>query len=75
MDYIPLVTDDFRVTFCRVTKSLCPDVQCIIWRKLLYEDIKLTTPSTPQKCRIKYSRVFGNSLPRNLLNTLHVNHL
>ena len=70
MDFIPLVTDDFRITFCQATKQLCPDVQRIIWKKLLYENIELDPPSAPLKCRIKYSRVSGSSLPHNLFGNL-----
>ena len=70
MDFIPLVTDDFKITFCQATKQLCPDVQRIIWKKLLYENIELEPPSAPIKCRIKYSRVSGSSLPRNLIENL-----
>ena len=70
MDFIPLVTDDFKITFCQATKQLCPDVQRIIWKKLLYENIELEPPSAPIKCRIKYSRVSGSSLPHNLFANL-----
>ena len=70
MDFIPLVTDDFRITFCQATEQLCPDVKRIIWKKLLYENIELDPPSAPLKCRIKYSRVSGSSLPHNLFGNL-----
>ncbi|ALI95350.1 hypothetical protein AP053_gp195 [Ostreococcus mediterraneus virus 1] len=70
MDFIPLVTDDFRIAFCQATESLCSDVQRIIWKNLIYQNIELDPPPAPKKCRIKYSRVFGSSLPRNLLASL-----
>lgn len=66
MDYIPLVTDEFRFAFCKATEELCPDVQRIIWKKVLYEDIKLSPPPTPKKCRIQYYTLSGNSLPLHL---------
>jgi hypothetical protein len=66
MDYIPLVTDDFRIAFCQATETLCSDVQRIIWENLLYKDIELEPPPAPKKCPITYSRVSGSSLPRNL---------
>lgn len=70
MDFIPLVTDDFRIAFCLATNSLCTDVQRIIWEKVIYEDINFVIPPTPQKCRIRYSKVSGSSLPHNLLKKL-----
>lgn len=66
MDYIPLVTDEFRIAFCQATNSLCSDVQRIIWKKLLYDNIELKPPLTPKKCHIQYSRVSGNFLPHTL---------
>jgi hypothetical protein len=71
MDYIPLVTDDFRITFCKVTAPLCPDIQRLIWEKVLYEDIRLEPPPTPKKCRIRYSRAFENLSPLGHQRHLH----
>lgn len=71
LDYIPLVTDEFRIAFCQATEPLCSDVQRIIWKKLLYENIELYSPPTPKKCRIQYSRVSGNFLPPSLLAHLN----
>jgi len=71
MDFIPLVTDEFRITFCQATEPLCPDIQRIIWKNLLYDNIELKPPPTPQKCRIQYSTVSGSCLPRNLFENLH----
>lgn len=70
LDYIPLVTDDFRIAFCQATEPLCTDVQRIIWKKLLYDNIELSPPSAPKKCRIQYSRVSGSSLLRPLHDEL-----
>ena len=70
MDFIPLVTDDFRIAFCQATEPLCSDVQRIIWKNLVYQNIELEPPPTPIKCRIRYSRVSGSSLPRSLLASL-----
>jgi len=73
MNFIPLVTDEFRVTFCRATEPLCSDVRRIIWEKLLYDNIELEPPNAPEKCRIKYSRVSGSCLPRQLFEHLSPN--
>ena len=70
MDFIPLVTDDFRIAFCQATETLCQDVKRIIWEKVIYENINVEPPSAPLKCRIKYSRVSGSSLPHNLFGNL-----
>ena len=70
MDFIPLVTDDFRIAFCQALEPLCQDIQRVIWEKVLYDTIKLEPPPAPQKCRIKYSRVSGSSLPHNLFANL-----
>ena len=71
MDYIPLVTDDFRIAFCQALEPLCQDIQRVIWEKVLYDTIKLEPPPAPQKCRIRYSRVSGSSLPHNLIGDIH----
>ena len=70
MNYIPLVTDELRLAFCKATEPLCPDVQRLIWENLLYKDIELEPPPAPQKCRITYSRVSGSCLPRSMLELL-----
>ena len=66
-DYIPLVTDDFRITFCKATSVLCPDIQRIIWKTVVYDDSILEPPCAPKKCSIKYSRTSSVSLPPNVL--------
>ena len=65
MDYIPLYTDEFAVAFCQATASLCPDVQRLIWHKVLYAPTISTPPPAPKKCP-KYSRTCSISLPRDL---------
>ena len=70
-DYIPLVTDDFRIAFCQATEPLCSDVQRIIWKKVLYDDIILETPSAPKKCSVTYSRTSSVCLPQNPLMYLN----
>jgi hypothetical protein len=66
MDYIPLVTDEFRIAFCQATEPLCPDVRRLIWEKVLYDTIRLEPPPAPKKCRIRYSRVSMNLSPLGL---------
>lgn len=41
MDFIPLVTDDYRLAFCTATKTLPSEIQQIIYKKAL------CTPSPP----------------------------
>jgi len=47
MDYIPLVDDDYKLTFVRVTKNLPEDIQKIIWAKAL--DVPPVVPNAPIK--------------------------
>ena len=72
MDYIPLVTDDFRIAFCSATSPLCSDIKHIIWKKLLYEDIEYVIPPAPQKWKKSpiYSRTSSATLPRDLFESL-----
>jgi len=42
-DYIPLVTDDYRIAFCQATACLPNDIQRIIWVKTL----ELSRPENP----------------------------
>lgn len=46
-DYIPLVTDEYKLAFCQVTNTLCTDVQRIIWSYVL--DVEPTCPPVPRK--------------------------
>jgi len=48
MDYIPLVTDDYRLAFCAVTASLPTDIQQIIYKKALNGG-EVSAPSAPKK--------------------------
>lgn len=43
MDYIPLVTYDYKLAFCQATSPLCEDVQRLIWQK-----VNVTAPVCPQ---------------------------
>lgn len=46
-DYIPLVTDDYKLSFCQVTNTLCTDVQRIIWQHVNVVEPKC--PPAPRK--------------------------
>ncbi len=61
-----LSTDELRIAFLQATAPLCPDVQRIIWKEVLYCTTPITPPATPTKCRsVSYTRS-QLSLPRNL---------
>lgn len=46
-DFIPLMTDDFKLAFCQSTNYLCNDVQMIIWKHVLITEPKC--PDAPKK--------------------------
>ena len=46
-DYIPLLTDDFKLAFCQATNGLCTDVQRLIWEKTIV--IEPMCPPAPKK--------------------------
>tara|TARA_B110000285_G_C14906335_1_gene505729 strand:+ start:240 stop:593 length:354 start_codon:yes stop_codon:yes gene_type:complete len=48
-DFIPLVTDDLRLTFCRVTQSLPELAQTQIWTSVLAHGTESFQPKTPRK--------------------------
>jgi hypothetical protein len=66
-DYIPLYTDEFAIAFCQATESLCPDVQRLIWHKVLYAPVS-NPPPPPKKCP-HYSRTCSISLPKDLFES------
>jgi hypothetical protein len=48
MDYVPLITNEYKLAFVQATGTLPGDVQQIIWAKLL-ENTEPVMPSTPKK--------------------------
>ena len=42
-------THEQALTFCLATAPLCPDVQRLIWKEVLREEIPNTPPPTPRK--------------------------
>ena len=44
-DYIPLVTEEYKLAFVQSTNKLPSDIQQIIWNKVL----EVPPPTTPQK--------------------------
>ena len=48
-DYIPLVTDDIRLSFCRATKGLPENCQVQIWTHVLIHGGESFQPVTPRK--------------------------
>lgn len=51
MDFIPLVTDEQRVVFCRATEKLCPDVKRLIW-DMYMKTFEPECPPAPNKIRV-----------------------
>ncbi len=64
--YVSIYTHEFALAFCQATAPLCPDVQRLIWKEVLYNPVPRDPPPTPTKCR--YSVLPGLSLgiPRHL---------
>ena len=60
VDYIPLVTYDYKLAFCQSTNILPNDVQQIIWKNVL----DVSPPSTPPKAPIKPSPRLKNMMQR-----------
>jgi hypothetical protein len=46
-NYMPLVTDDYKIAFLQATEPLCPDVHRLIWDLVL--DIEPKCPPAPLK--------------------------
>ena len=51
MDYVPLITYDYKLAFCQATSPLCEDVQELIWQKVLVDTP--TCPPAPIKRNLK----------------------
>jgi hypothetical protein len=51
-DFIPLVTNDYRLAFCQATRNLPELAQVSIWKKVMQD---VTPPSTPPPTPIKPS--------------------
>lgn len=54
MDFIPLVTDEQRITFLKATEPLCSDIQRVIW-DMYIKTFEIELPDAPRK--IKYIKV------------------
>jgi hypothetical protein len=54
MDYIPLVTYDYTLSFVRATNELPEEIQRIIWAKII-ENTEPVVPATPKKKPIEPS--------------------
>ena len=48
-NFIPLITDDYRIAFCQVTSGLPELCQTKIWSTLMRDDISIEPPSAPKK--------------------------
>lgn len=58
-DFVPLVTDEYKLAFCQVTNALCTDMQRIIWKNVN----EITEPKCPPAPR-KPSAALANLLKR-----------
>lgn len=58
MDYIPLVTDDYKLAFVQATGTLPENVQRIIWNKVL--QVEPVTPRAPIKPSPRLARLMNN---------------
>jgi len=47
-NFIPLITDDYKLAFCQVTRSLPELCQAHIWSALMRDDVSIPPPA-PQK--------------------------
>jgi len=47
-NFIPLITDDYKLAFCQVTQSLPELCQTLIWSSLVRDDVSIPPPA-PQK--------------------------
>uniref|UniRef100_A0A6C0JTD7 Uncharacterized protein n=1 Tax=viral metagenome TaxID=1070528 RepID=A0A6C0JTD7_9ZZZZ len=57
MDFIPLVTDEQRITFLRCVEPLCPDMKRVIWDMYL-KTFEPELPPTPIKKMRDKIRIF-----------------
>lgn len=48
-DFIPLVTNEYRLAFIAATSSLPNDVKEVIYKKVLYEGRSSSPPPAPKK--------------------------
>lgn len=54
---IPVRTDELSLAFCQATAPLCPDIQRLIWREVLYCTVPIEAPSAPIKRTYLYERL------------------
>ena len=50
-DCFSLTTDDYRLAFCQATRSLCADVQILIWKGIVHSNETPRCPDAPKKAR------------------------
>ena len=63
-DYVPLVTHNYKVTFCQVTSVLPRELQEIIWNKTL--EIQPVAPPAPIKPSKRLARLMNGWAQRRL---------
>ena len=63
-DYIPLTTDEYKLTFCRVTNLLPTDIQRTIWQKTF--EIPPQCPPAPVRPSPRLARMMNNWRQRKI---------
>jgi hypothetical protein len=48
-NFIPLITEDYKLAFCQVTRRLPELCQVHIWKTLIMDDISIEPPHAPKK--------------------------
>ena len=56
-NYIPLITEDYKMAFCQVTSALPELCQVHIWKAPMRDDISIETPQTPKKPYVMSKRM------------------
>ena len=68
MDFIPLVTNEYKYVFCSATRSLPADIQQIIWNDVL-DRTEPVCPGAPRKrnSTLERLRCRGRKLTKKLV--------
>ena len=65
MDFIPLATEEYKLTFCQATNALPTDVQRAIWAMTIAD---ASPPSTPPPAPIKKKKITPSPRLGRLMN-------
>lgn len=56
-NFIPLITEDYKVAFCQVTSGLPELCQVHIWKALMRDDVSIEPPQAPKKPYVMSKRM------------------